>query len=453
MALGQPGKNSGFRDNFSNDAKHNAKHDAKSGDRDADILYGGRNDREDHYDAGERRDRRDRRDQGQQGQQGQERRGFGERRNDNRQAANPLHPLHPLHPVNQQITVELRHLSLARWLAEVGQSRAGLMGLYETPAFAELWYGARAAGERLRAETLERLYRNRPYPGGPHPDPREPAVFSSQAIITDAALSAGLAINPIPPAQSSKTASERRSGNSFNSFGNLPGNPSGAHSPSGSWQAPAVRQGSRQTDPNLSRHFDFDEETGQRLPYAWLATFPGERGPEITLRTMHASQQRMEHEIACLIGFWQREHKRLLDPDAPTGPIHLPRDPSIQTLLHQFAIGLLCLDKKCPPSWGCHCNSIRSRFNAPPPDHEAPTGAFDTLDTLNMLAHDELKQDIKGAAGDWGDVEGEVGEVGEVGNGDERRRHDSKPPSPYRADDHWIDPTNDDHDDHDDHEE
>lgn len=77
-----------------------------------------------------------------------------------------------------------------------GHQRNDLWQLYETRNFADLWYGARSAGERLRALTLERLYRNRPYPGGPHPDPREPAVFSSQAILSVAAFLVGLRIDP-----------------------------------------------------------------------------------------------------------------------------------------------------------------------------------------------------------------------------------------------------------------
>lgn len=35
----------------------------------------------------------------------------------------------------------------------------------------------------------------------------------------------------------------------------------------------------------------------------------------------------MQHEVACLLGYWHHEHARLTDPDAPTGAILLPHDP------------------------------------------------------------------------------------------------------------------------------
>jgi hypothetical protein len=151
------------------------------------------------------------------------------------------------------------------------------------------------------------------------------------------------------------------------------------------------------------RWFDVDEETGQRLPYAWIVTYPateqgrqgrqGEqqqqrRPPEIGLRSLHASQRMMEHEIACLLGYWHRDYHRLTDPDSPSGSILIPHDPSIETLLHQYAIGLLCLPRDCPTSWHCHCNGIRKRFNAPPPGHEQPTGTL----TLAELEHENERQ-------------------------------------------------------------
>ncbi|HEY1391304.1 MAG TPA: hypothetical protein VGF38_22390 [Ktedonobacterales bacterium] len=118
----------------------------------------------------------------------------------------------------------------------------------------------------------------------------------------------------------------------------------------------------------------------------------------------------MQHEVACLLGYWHHEHARLTDPDAPTGAILLPQDPSVETLLHQYAIGLLCLPRDCPPTWSCHCNSIRARFNAPPPDHEAPTGSF----TVDDLEHNGNQQ------------------------GGERPRRDSEPRFPYRDPNRWT---------------
>ena len=52
------------------------------------------------------------------------------------------------------------------------------------------------------------------------------------------------------------------------------------------------------------------------------------------------------------------------------------------TLLHQYAIALLCLDEDCPDTWTCHCNAIRKRFNEPPPDHQQPTGQMSTAEMI-----------------------------------------------------------------------
>lgn len=119
---------------------------------------------------------------------------------------------------------------------------------------------------------------------------------------------------------------------------------------------------------------EVDEETGQRLPYAWIMTYPyshshsqSRRPPEALLRSLHANQRLMEHEVACLLGYWHHEHLRLTDPDAPGGIILLPRDPGITAFLHQYAIALLGLPRDCPPNLTCHCNVIRARFNALPP--------------------------------------------------------------------------------------
>jgi hypothetical protein len=68
--------------------------------------------------------------------------------------------------------------SLARWVHRQSLGpQTGPWDMYFSRDFANLWYGARAAGEQIRGLALERLYRARPLPGGPHPDPREPGVF------------------------------------------------------------------------------------------------------------------------------------------------------------------------------------------------------------------------------------------------------------------------------------
>ncbi|HEU5349632.1 MAG TPA: hypothetical protein VFU63_13555 [Ktedonobacterales bacterium] len=240
-----------------------------------------------------------------------------------------------------------------------GHQRNDLWQLYDTRNFADLWYGARSAGERLRALTLERLYRNRPHPGGPHPDPREPAAFSSQAVLSVASYLVGLQLDA-------------------------------------SYAGATGGRGSAGSEAPHSADYDadYDEETGERLPYAWLMTYATDatdaqndptqdtRPPQIIIRSLHTSRFMLEFEIACLVGYWHRDHARLGDPDAPTGAILLPDDPTIITILHQYAIALLGLRRDCPESWTCHCNRIRRRFNAPPPDHTQPTGQLTLAELL-----------------------------------------------------------------------
>jgi hypothetical protein len=144
-------------------------------------------------------------------------------------------------------------------------------------------------------------------------------------------------------------------------------------------------------DPASEVHddeLDHDPETGILLPFAWIVTHHatnnhlGEnqqerhRRPEIVIRTLHANQYLLEYEIASLLGYWHHEHVRLNDPMAPTSTITVPKEAGIVALLHQYVIALLCLPRDCPASWTCHCNAIRARFNAPPPDHESPTSVF-----------------------------------------------------------------------------
>jgi hypothetical protein len=250
--------------------------------------------------------------------------------------------------------------SLQRWMSQQARSHVGPWDLYQSRNFADLWYGARAAGERIRAIALERLYRNRPRPGGSHPDPREPAAFSSRAVLGISAHLLGLQISP-----TFLTAHKALI------FDNRHDSP----------------------DSDLDPGAHIDEETGKRLPLAWIAMAPpvaphaGNRlAPEIRLRSLSSAYQRdTEHEIACLLGFWHHEYVRVIDPDSPGGTILMPREPGIVALLHQYAVALLRLDRDCPPNWDCHCNAIRARFNAPPPGHETPTGAF-TVEDLEREA-------------------------------------------------------------------
>ncbi|WIG60514.1 MAG: hypothetical protein OJF49_003262 [Ktedonobacterales bacterium] len=229
------------------------------------------------------------------------------------------------------------HLTLAHWLLEAQRDSSPdrLWQLFLAPTFARLWYGARESGEMLRAWALEWLHAHQRRPGGPHPDPREPAAFSPRAILNTAAGQLGIRI----------------------------------------WQAPAS-------------HVPPVEATtrwGRQDVLAWLITHPNATPPDLAVRYATADRDPDLHfAIACLLGFVCKERARLTDPDAPAGVLIPPRDPAITTILHQFAIGLLCLPRDCPPTWSCPCNQIRARFNYPPPTHDQPT---DTLDVAAIRTH------------------------------------------------------------------
>lgn len=230
--------------------------------------------------------------------------------------------------------------TLARWLAEADMARADPTGrrywsIYTSPVFAEVWYAARDAGERTRAEALVTLYKQRAQPGGAHPDPRGPAAFSERAILSTVARRLGLQI----------------------------------------WQHPAAEQA----------------ESGG--PTVWLMTYPREENvtPTIFLHqeTKRITEPRILFELACMIGFISREEGRMLDPEAPHGATLLPTDPGALVLMHHFAKALLCRSNGCPPELGCSCELIWQRFNAPPPDHEQST---DTLDREEILRRTPLAQ-------------------------------------------------------------
>jgi hypothetical protein len=243
---------------------------------------------------------------------------------------------------------------LAIWMAESddeanGDYGARLWRLFQTHRFASLWYGAREAGEKLRAWALADLYGSRSLPGGAHPDPREPAAFSNRAVLSKAAelLSARIWLIPEAP--------------------DVPDIPI-----QGAQAQPHNQQPPHYQSPQL----------------AWLMTYPDRRPPDIATRatTQHTLQ---EFAIACTLGYLTRGRERLMDPDAPTGMTVIPHDPGVITILHQFAIALLALPRDCPADWTCDCNSIRARYNAAPPDHDQPT------DMLSLSSLSELRRAIQ----------------------------------------------------------
>jgi hypothetical protein len=250
------------------------------------------------------------------------------------------------------------------WLRDQAATSAGPWDLYLSRLFAETWYGARAAGERIRGLALERLYRIWQRPGGPHPDPREPAAFSSGAVLSVSASLLGLHISTDILLSVSKANGSKANGTKANDSKANVITASGNQS---------VQEGSQ-------------EDGGQHYtPSAWIITYPmthhGRKPPAIAVSSLDTPSSRLlEFEIACLLGLYHHEQQRISDPDAPAGSIFLPHDPGVQALLHQYAIALLCLRRDCPSSWDCHCNEIRARFNAPPPDHMQPTGTLSATD-------------------------------------------------------------------------
>lgn len=258
----------------------------------------------------------------------------------------PIRPIRPAAPSTSPIP---QPDYLSRWLADTDDATspaARLWRLFQTPRFADLWYAAREAGEHLRAAALSALSLNRLRPGGAHPDPREPAAFSANAILAQAARCIGLSI----------------------------------------WQMP---------EPLAAIADELDTEKAATVPrrpthqLAWLMTYPStpeSRPPNLATRGVPSSE--LHHQrfaLACMLGFACKEHARLADPDAPAGIILLPHDPPVVSILHQFAIALLGLPRDCPDEYSCACNAVRERFNAAPPDHEQPTDALSLEDLRDLV--------------------------------------------------------------------
>lgn len=225
-------------------------------------------------------------------------------------------------------------LALARWLREarLDPTPERLWQLLQTRNYADLWYGAREAGELIRAQALRALYTSRNGPHGTHPDPREPAAFSSSAVLGAAARAMGLHVWAVPP--------------------------------------------------ELAAHADKLASPAQRPLRAWLVTYAERRAPDIAVRLPErdsaAEDARALHfQMACCLAYFAKEGERLTDPDAPAGITIPPADSLMLPLLHQFAKALLCLEDECPPGSGCPCNELRRRYNAPPADHPQPTDALD----------------------------------------------------------------------------
>ncbi len=196
--------------------------------------------------------------------------------------------------------------------------------------FPQLWYDARSTGETTRAEALHTLYTARAVRGGAYPDPRLPAAFSERAILATVARLRGLTI----------------------------------------WQAPP----------------DADElAPSSNSALVWLMTHPNGQQPTIMTRYT-PDQARLHFELACLLGYVELDRARLLSGDAPASLTFLPTDPQYVAILHQYAIAMLCRAADCPSARGCICNSVRTRFNRPPADHDQPTDILTTQALTREIA-------------------------------------------------------------------
>lgn len=239
--------------------------------------------------------------------------------------------------------------TLANWLSSITTTRhaspALLFTLYDSRPFAHVWYSARSAGETTRAFALERLYTHRARAGGPHPDPRMQSVFSRLAVAAMAARGMGIRVKPLKSSPPVATPSQ----------------------------------------PQPSTHG----------PMAWLITYE-ERRPELLVRhTEHRGA--LAFEMGVLLAYFARTEDRLMDPDAPRGLVMPANDPAMETILHQWVIGLLCLPLDCPAEWTCHCNAIRRRFNEPPSDHLQPTDALMAAAIHDYLSRGSPEQSQQGS--------------------------------------------------------
>lgn len=246
---------------------------------------------------------------------------------------------------------------LARWLAATDRAATDRTGwslwrLYNSPTFAELWYEARAAGERIRARAVATLYAHHAHPGGRHPDPRSRVSYSERAIVAQAFRQLGIRIWPQPPCV--------------------------------------------QHDPAEQIAYLMTYHPADRMPPRVVVHAPTDAVPEGYIL----------FKMACLLGYITREREYILDPDAPHGARFLPNNPGLREVLHQFAFAFLYVEPHCPPEWACQCNDIRRSYNQRPAEHDQPT---DTLSLADLRAHLLGTSGASGQPGGWTQPSGDGG--------------------------------------------
>jgi hypothetical protein len=230
------------------------------------------------------------------------------------------------------------------WIArkDSGYRRA----VVRSDAFALSWYGARAAGELLRARSTSWLYQHpaRGRSGGAHPDPRQPSPFSWWSILRAAVQDLRMELVEV--------TEPRRLAAVEKALGASP----------------------------------------REVRWCWLTTYPDGGMPSIMHRPVNWRDSTIYRSLcwgmAMLLGDVCRNYGELTDPTYPSG-YHVPSAArSHVACLHQFAAALLHTEAECPPEWGCDCARIRASLGIAPEEHLQATDAL----LLSDLRAEVLRQ-------------------------------------------------------------
>jgi hypothetical protein len=217
--------------------------------------------------------------------------------------------------------------TLARWLDQIQFDTSGsaMERLLSSRSYGQLFWRMRDLGSAVRETAFTAL--NASFNRQTVPDSRNADHFSQLSVAREAARQTGLHVFPAPEIDA--------------------------------LQAEAI------------------DTTRSYKTLAWLHAYQGARVPDLCLRyTPHDAA--LAFQAACCVGWWMKERAMFEGPGQPGGIFLLPdhtRDRHFSPLLHNFAKGLLLLNRTCPLALGCHCNLIIAMLDEPPDDHPQPTGA------------------------------------------------------------------------------
>ncbi|HEV2239264.1 MAG TPA: hypothetical protein VGR57_21590 [Ktedonobacterales bacterium] len=244
-----------------------------------------------------------------------------------------------------------------RGVRDTGYRRA----VARSDAFALSWYGARSAGESLRARATAWLYQHpaRGRPGGAHPDPRLSSAFSWWSILRAGAQDIGLELVEVSDA-GQLAAVDRALGNGVG-----------------------------------LRH------QADQVRWCWLLTYPDGAMPSVMHRVVgwrdRTVYSNLCWQVAMLLGDVCRNYAELTDPIYPAG-YHVPSTArSHVACLHQFASALLRTEPECPAEWGCDCNRIRASLSVAPEEHLQATDALLLSDLRAEVARQQAEQAMMAA--------------------------------------------------------